>query len=247
MTTAALKASLKLWQRRYDARVKLRSVARQDLLEARTSDVHPRQDLIERKVLREKQAEEALQNVKRREAQIAAKDAGRVREPFCRVKMDVACQSSRGGVKPRLIVLHDTEGANIIGITDLVGLGGWFDRISTQASSTVANDAEGNNARFVPDDRKAWAQSSFNPQALSIEQIGFASQTGWPAAQLRSTAQWIAFWSKKYGIPIVKSTEHGVCQHADLGAAGGGHKDCGPKYPFERVLAMARDYAENGW
>jgi hypothetical protein len=36
---------------------------------------------------------------------------------------------------------------------------------------------------------------------------------------------------------------HGVCQHVDLGAAGGGHHDCGSAYPFEAVLAMARDRA----
>jgi hypothetical protein len=38
-----------------------------------------------------------------------------------------------------------------------------------------------------------------------------------------------------------------VCQHSDLGAAGGGHHDCGPGYPFDRVLAMARDLKQNGW
>lgn len=247
MTVAALKASLALWKRRYAARVKLRSVARQDLLEARNADVHPREALVDRTILREKQAAEALGMVNRRVKQIEAKSKGKVSEPVCRVKMNVACQSSRGGAAIRLIVLHDTEGANIVGIKDLQGLGGYFDRITTQASSTVGVDAEGNSGRFVPDSQKAWAQAAFNPQALSIEQIGFASQGSWPEAQLRATAKWIAYWSKKYGIPITKSTVHGVCEHIDLKAAGGGHKDCGPKYPFARVLDMAKDYAENGW
>ena len=57
---AALKASLALWKRRYAARLKLRTQARQDLLEAREMDEHPRRQLIVRTVLREKQAEEAL-------------------------------------------------------------------------------------------------------------------------------------------------------------------------------------------
>lgn len=247
MTTTALKVSLAFWKRRYAARVKLRSRARQDLLEARSADEHPRQVLVNRKILREKQAEDALRRIKQREKQIDAKAKGKVHEPICRVKMNVACQSSRNGVRPRRIVLHDTEGANIVGIRDLAGLGGYFDRIVTQASSNVANDAEGNSARFVPDARKAWAQASYNPDSLSVEQIGFASQTSWSEPQLRSTAKWIAYWSKKYGIPIVFSTVHGVCQHSDLGVAGGNHKDCGPKYPFERVLTMARGYAESGW
>ena len=247
MTTAALKASLALWKRRYEARVKLRSRARQDLLEARAADEHPRQQLVDRKILREKQAEEALQMIRRREKQIAEKQKGKVRRPFERVKMNVACQSSRGGVKPKLIVLHDTEGGNVGGVSDLTGLGQFFNRTATQASSHVGVDAEGISARYVSDGAKAWTQASFNPQSLSIEQIGFASQLGWPEAQLRKTAQYIAYWSKEYGIPIRQSTTHGVCEHKHLGAAGGGHTDCGPRFPFDRVLKLAREFAEQGW
>jgi hypothetical protein len=36
-------------------------------------------------------------------------------------------------------------------------------------------DEDGNSARYVSDERKAWAQAFFNPIALSIEQIGFAT------------------------------------------------------------------------
>lgn len=152
----------------------------------------------------------------------------------------VVCQSSRGGVTPRLIVLHTTEGFNKPGKADLEGLAEYFDRLSTQASSHVGVDGEGLAAQFVPDDRKAWTQAAFNPQSLSIEQIGFSSQKSFPEAQLRTVAQYIAFWSKKYSIPIKHSTSNGVCEHKDLGQEGGGHDDCGPNYPFNRVLAMAR-------
>lgn len=248
MTTAALKASLALWRRRYNARVKLRTRARQDLLEAREMDVHPRQALVDRVILREQQAEDARKLVLRREKQLADVGKGKVRRPFERVRMNVVNQSSRNGVKPSLIVLHDTEGANVPGsIADLQSLGGWFDRPTTQASSNVGVDSDGFAAMFVPDARKAWAQAAFNSQSLSIEQIGFASQRTWPDAQLRKTAQYAAFWSKKYDIPLVHSTTHGVCQHSDLGAAGGSHHDCGPQYPFDHVLDLARGYLKNGW
>lgn len=248
MTTVQLKASLALWRRRYTARLKLRSKARQDLLEARKADVHPREHLIDRKVQRERQAEQARLMVERREKQIADKQKGKVRRPHERVKMNVVCQSSRGGVKPRLIVLHDTEGPNIPdSIRDLEGLGAFFDRPGTQASSHVGVDSDGYGAQYVPDARKAWTQAAFNPEALSIEQIGFASQKTWPEAQLKKTAQYIAYWSVKYGIPIEQSITRGVCEHKHLGPRGGGHVDCGPTYPFERVLGMARDYAKNGW
>jgi hypothetical protein len=58
---AALKTSLALWRRRYNARLKLRAVARQDLLEARDADLHPRRALVDRQILREQQTQEALQ------------------------------------------------------------------------------------------------------------------------------------------------------------------------------------------
>lgn len=140
----------------------------------------------------------------------------------------------------RLIVVHDTEGANLPGITDLRNLGTWFDNPAADASAHVGVDADGNAARYVEDTRKAWHAAAFNSRALGIEQIGRAAQKTWPERQLRVTAQYIAHWSQKHGIPITHSTVHGVCQHRDLGAGGGGHHDCGPHYPLDRVLEIAR-------
>jgi N-acetyl-anhydromuramyl-L-alanine amidase AmpD len=157
---------------------------------------------------------------------------------------NVRNQSSRNGRKPRVIVLHTTEGHNRPGLSDLQGLVNFFDNPASQVSSHVANDAEGNDARMVPDDRKAFTQAQFNSIALSIEQIGFAAQAGsMTEKQLANTAAWIAHWSRKHGIPIRHSTTNGVCQHRDLGAAGGGHVDCGPNYPFNKVLSMAKELA----
>lgn len=159
-------------------------------------------------------------------------------------------RSSRGGVRPRLIVLHSTEGANRAGLSDLVGLGSWFDNPAAQASSTIGTDSEGHSARYVPDAEKPWTQSAFNSLSLSVEQVGFASQRSWPEEQLRATARWIAYWSEKYDIPIQVGavsgrsvTRSGVVQHSQLGAAGGGHHDCGPGYPMAKVLELARSYA----
>lgn len=155
-------------------------------------------------------------------------------------------QSSRSGTKPLLIVLHSTEGANAPGIRDLEGLGDFFDRPSAQASSHVANDAEGNDARFVPDGRKAWTCAGYNSVSLNIEQIGFAAQKDWPEAQLRNTAEWIVYWHKLYGIPIQRGRvangqviKPGVIMHSELGAIGGSHHDPGANYPIGHVLALA--------
>lgn len=155
-------------------------------------------------------------------------------------------KSSRNGVKPRLLVLHTTESHNRPGVGDLQSLASWFDNASAQASAHIGNDAEGNDIRMVPDDAKAWTQARFNSVALSIEQVGQASQTSWPDAQLDNTARWLAHWSRKYEIPLVHSVARGVCQHSDLGAAGGGHHDCGPGYPLGEVLQRARHYTNGG-
>lgn len=164
------------------------------------------------------------------------------------------CQSERASVPLDLIVLHDTEGANIPdSVQDLAGLGDFFGSISAQASSHVATDSDGNSARFVSDHKKAWHCAGYNSASLGIEQIGFAStsRSGWFAnwRQLRETARWIAYWSTAYGIPIRKGavsggvvTRSGVLRHMDLGVIGGGHSDPGSNYPFGRVLLLARAY-----
>jgi hypothetical protein len=160
-------------------------------------------------------------------------------------------RSSRNGAKPKLIVLHTTEGHERPGVQDLQGLASWFDSLAARASSHVGNDAEGNTIRMVPDHEKSWTQATFNPVSLSIEQIGFAreSRAEWlkQMPQLTATALQVREWSAKYGIPIRKGRTlggvvvlSGVVQHSQLGAAGGGHHDCGPGFPFDLVLEMAK-------
>lgn len=164
-------------------------------------------------------------------------------------------QSERNPVPLNLIVLHDTEGANIPGSgKDLSGLGDFFGRHETEASSHVAVDSDGNSARFVSDRCKAWHCAGYNSASLGIEQIGFASQSRkeWlhNSRELRETARWIAYWSHRYNIPIRRAavcngvvTRSGVARHMDLGSVGGGHVDPGPNYPFNRVLMLARAIA----
>jgi hypothetical protein len=159
----------------------------------------------------------------------------------------VVCQSDRlPGSRILLAVLHDTEGGNVPKSSrDLVGLGNFFNVLSTQASSSVANDEDGQSARFVRDSRKAWTQGAFNSVAVSIEQIGFASDV-WTSTkkepQLLETARWLAYWSRHHGIPLVHSTSRGVCQHRDLGLAGGGHVDVSASYPLGDVLSDAKTF-----
>lgn len=162
-------------------------------------------------------------------------------------------KSSRGGVSPGLIVLHTTEGSNVPhSIQDLVGLGNFFNTPSVQASSHVANDGDGHDARYVADEDKAWTCANANPFTLNIEQIGFAKTTRdeWYklySHQLANTARWIAYWGAKYNIPLRRGVapagyliRKGVASHKQLGISGGGHWDPGPSYPMKYVILMAR-------
>jgi len=169
--------------------------------------------------------------------------------PHVRVRRISSNKSSRRGVSPRLIVLHSTEGANVTGLGDLTGLGSWFANTNAQVSSHVATDAEGNSARYVADQDKAWHCAGYNSVSLGIEQVGRASQQSWAEAQQRETARWIAYWSRKHGIPLQRGrvsngtvTRSGVLYHSDLGSIGGSHSDPGRAYPLGDVLTFAKHY-----
>ena len=141
------------------------------------------------------------------------------------------------------------------GLKDLKRLGAWFANPDSAVSSHVANDEQGHDARYVKDGRKAWSEVAFNSVGLSIEQIGTDeySRGTWlnqRAAQLQNTAEWIAHWHRRWGIPISRAkvsgstvVRPGVTTHAALGSAGGGHDDPGPGYPFGHVLVLARSLA----
>jgi N-acetylmuramoyl-L-alanine amidase-like protein len=171
--------------------------------------------------------------------------------PKVRVRRLVGNKSSRKGTRPMLIVVHSTEGVNVTGLADLRGLGGWFDNPESQVSSHVATDAEGNSARYVRDEDKAWHCLNYNRVSLGIEQVGKAKQTSWSEAEQRETARWIAYWSLKFGIPIHRGkvdggrvTRSGVIRHSELGQLGGGHSDPGSHFPLSDVLDFARHYRE---
>lgn len=165
-------------------------------------------------------------------------------------------QSSREGGRPKIIVTHTTEGfvrkegRNQLG--DLIDLGGFFDQASVGASAHLGIDMDGNDARYVPDSMKAWTQCNLNPMALGVELLAYARYTEkeWMVnnkRMLSTYAKWIAFWSKKYDIPIrmawtsgVNVIRSGVTTHKRLGASGCGHVDPGPGFPMQYVLLLAR-------
>lgn len=161
--------------------------------------------------------------------------------------MPTSNYSSRGGAQVRLIVLHTAEGAR-----SYQALGNYWPVSNPPVSSHVGiDDTPGVIGEYVKPGYKAWTVSNANPVSVNAEQCAFAS---WSPAEwnqhpvmLQNAAAWIAEEAARFAIPIQRLTPteaqtngRGVCQHVDLGAWGGGHHDCGPNYPMDRVLGMAR-------
>ena len=154
--------------------------------------------------------------------------------------------SSRGGTRVRLVVLHTAEGARTYR-----ELGNFFANPSSGVSSHVGiDDTAGTVGEYVTPDGKAWTQANANPYSVAAELCAFASwsPSEWSnhGAMLSNTAAWIAEECSRFGIPLrrlnanqAQSGEAGVCQHVDLGTAGGNHWDCGSGFPMDDVMEMA--------
>jgi hypothetical protein len=146
----------------------------------------------------------------------------------------------------RLIVLHTAEGA-----TTYQSLGSFFANPASQVSSHVGIDDTPNTiGEYLGRSLKAWTQASANPYSVSAELCAFAAWNSgqWNQHQqmLRNTAAWIAEEARAFGIPLMRLTPaqaqggaSGVCEHVDLGVAGGGHHDCGPAFPIDQLIAWA--------
>lgn len=176
-------------------------------------------------------------------------------------RVDYVCnRSSRNGAEPCLVVIHTTESHDRPGRLDVDSIHGWFDNSVSDASSNVIVDAEGHSTTCVPDCDKAWTQSRFNPYALSIELIAFAKTPRWRwlkrQRQLKKAAKFCAYWCRTHKIPVRRAavnartatiTKSGICGHGDLGAAGGGHWDPGPGFPWDRFMRYVAYYRAHGW
>jgi hypothetical protein len=164
-----------------------------------------------------------------------------------RVQIPSPNHSSRKGAAVRLIVLHTAEGA-----LSIESLGSFFASPASQVSSHCgADDTPNTVGEYVQPAEKAWTVAAFNPISVNLELCAFAS---WTTSQwmqhphmLANCAAWIREEAKRFDIPIVKLSDaeaqgsgRGVCQHSNLGVAGGGHHDCGPGFPIDHVLDLAR-------
>lgn len=159
--------------------------------------------------------------------------------------------SSRGGTKVIWVAVHTAEGSRTV-----QSLYAYFAQASTQASSHagIDDDELAQGPSWVPYDRAAWTLRNGNARSDNAEVCGFSS---WSRAEwlrhggmLALTAKWIAQRCRARGIPIVHLTAAqvgrnmpGVIGHVDYtrGTGDGTHTDPGPNFPWDVVIARARE------
>lgn len=154
---------------------------------------------------------------------------------------------SRAGSGVRLVVVHTAEGARTY-----QELGEFFGSSSSGKSSHTGIDSTpGRIGEYVKRRNAAFTQANANPYSIATELCAFAewSRNTWLAhdRMLTNCALWIREECQHYGLPIVKlsasqaqGSGRGVCGHVDLGAAGGGHRDPGPAFPWDIVIERAK-------
>lgn len=155
--------------------------------------------------------------------------------------------SSRGGVKPRLWVIHYTVSNNAPGWADVNAITNLFNTWSFQASSNFVFDYEGHCAYIVRTTDKAWTQATFNPVSVSVEVIANGREGHFvQGAALAKLGRIIAAQAKLFGIPLQKGavsgctvTRPGIVDHHALGACGGGHVDITP-YSVDPIIKAAQ-------
>ena len=171
-------------------------------------------------------------------------------------------KSSRNGRAIRAIAVHSTESQDLRGTRDdVISIRNWFNNPRSQASSHIGIDGEGHTELWVPEEEKAWTILDLNSVTLNIEFIGRAAQPAreWEDAQIRRGAQWAAYWSTRFNLPVQRGnvrningvavvTKSGIIRHKDLTDAGfGSHTDPGPQFPMRRFIDLTRFYKRRGW
>lgn len=134
-------------------------------------------------------------------------------------------KSSRHGTTPDLLVLHETAGS-------FAGAVSWLRNPASSASAhLVLNEPGTQCVQLVRLADKAWTQAAYNPRCVSLELANVTTKGYATDHQLRVAARIFGWLLWQLGIPdrwARGGVGPGVCRHLELGAAGGGHTQCGP-------------------
>lgn len=148
------------------------------------------------------------------------------------------------GVKPHLIVIHDTEG----------GCGGsvnWFTQKRSEVSAHFVVSEDGSQViQCVALADKAWHACFYNSMSIGIEMAGFEAK-GFMESEWIAAARVAAYLCYRFGIPVKasKGPTPGIARHYDLGALGGGHQDpTTDPLKWQWFLGVvAKEFATAGW
>lgn len=144
-------------------------------------------------------------------------------------------QSSRHG-RIDLLVWHETAGA-------YAGSVAWLCDPRAQASAHLVVREDGREAtQLVALHDKAWHAAAFNGRAVGVEHANTTAKGYATDAQLAVSARIFGWLCLHLAIPprwARGGHGPGVCYHGELGAAGGGHPQCGPDPAgWQRFLAL---------
>jgi hypothetical protein len=161
---------------------------------------------------------------------------------------------SPGGLNQLVMAHHTTEGAETA-----ESLRNFISQASAKVSYHFAVDmAHGDNwaMQYVRDSDRAWAQASYNGVAVSIVYCTpSGASSGWSRAtwmsktpMLTSAGRLTGEICKRFNIPLVQLTNSqaqnysskGLCEHKNFGVNGGNHHDCGPGFPMDEIIRIAR-------
>lgn len=177
-----------------------------------------------------------------------------------RPRVDVDLKYPNHGVNAKkYVVLHQTISPDYGGVKDIAGVGDYLKHVGYAIHCIV--DKDGNSAAVSPLAERDiyWHCQGLNTQSIGVEQISY--KTGekgywWKRPkQLHKVARWLAYYSKRYDIPLrhdpTLKLGSGVVGHADVTYAlniSGGHTDCQwPNYPTKFVIKLALGYRKFGW
>lgn len=143
------------------------------------------------------------------------------------------------------VVVHTTENAAGTPAENVAN----YQINSESGSYHVLVDTNGKRLRENTDDWITWSvgNNAGNVQGLNISFVAQAawSRAAWLAQErmLRQGATVVAYWCKKYNIPVRKvGTERGICGHGDLRVFGGtDHTDPGGNFPWDVFIRYVNE------
>lgn len=153
-------------------------------------------------------------------------------------------RSSRQGERIDLLVWHETAGA-------YAGSVQWLRNPRANASAHLVVREDGRQVtQLVPLALKAWHAAAYNSRSVGVEHANVTAKGYSTDAQLVESARIFGWLCLHLKIPprwARAGHGPGVCYHAELGAAGGGHSQCGPDAAgWLRFLELLQENAAAG-